>query len=45
MEKIGKYGKSQILIKIIQLWSSDIQTENQGARRIEARKNKMQKQN
>ena len=38
MEKIGKSRKSQILIKIIHLWSSDIQIKNQGEREIEARK-------
>ena len=36
MEKIGKSRKSQILIKIIHLWSSDIQIKNQGEREIEA---------
>lgn len=41
MEKIGKSRKSQILIKIIHLWSSDIQIKNQGETEIEARK-KMQ---
>ena len=38
MEEIGKSRESQILIKIIHLWSSDIQIKNQGAREIEARK-------
>lgn len=38
--KIGKSRKSQILIKIIHLWSSDIQIKNQGEREIEARKKK-----
>ena len=38
MEEIGKSRESQILIKIIHLWSSDIQIKNQGAREKEARK-------
>lgn len=42
MEEIGKSRKNQILIKIIHLWSSDIQIKNQGARDIEARKKKVQ---
>lgn len=42
MEEIGKSRKSQLLIKILHLWSSDIQIKNQGVREIEARKKKVQ---